>query len=244
METITVMSYNICYYCFDKGDHGYPEDLLAEKSGHYKEMLMRYSPDIIGIQEDAEYCDRNKTLKTVDYLYKPIWTYNPGSAYTTIRSKLQTVQDSYKLMYLSTGRCFRRALIYTGSRKKLLFMSCHPMYGTANAEQRKKEYAELFQHVKASQWDYCIMTGDFNSCTDEDKQNLQTICAANGFGMAIGGYMPWVATCLGHDGKSRQSLDNILFSGNIRLDAVRSLKEWYTRLYSDHVPVVARLNLL
>lgn len=244
METITVMSYNICYYCFDQGNHGFPANLLAEKSGNLKEMLMEYSPDLIGLQEDAEYCDKKKTLKSVDYLFKPIWGYNPGSAYTTIRSKLQTVKNSYKLVYLSTGRCYRRTLVYTEGRKKLLFISAHPMYGTANAVQRETEYAELFQHIRTSQWDYCVVTGDFNSCTDQDKANLKQLCGSNHFGMAIGDYMPWVATCLGHDGKGKQSLDNILFSSNIRVNKLAVLRDWYSRLYSDHVPVVAELRLM
>ena len=216
-----------------------PTQLITGEDAHHIAKALRKS-----VGELLTLCDKNKTLKSVDYLFKPIWQYSPGSSYTTIRSKLLTVKDSYKLIYLSTGRCFRRTLVYTGNGKKLLFISAHPMYGTANVEQRKKEYNELFQHIKTSQWDYCIVTGDFNSCTDTDKANLKNICSLNQFSMAIGDYMPWITTCMGHDGKLNESLDNILFSKNVRMNRLIVLRNWYPMLYSDHVPVVSHLDLL
>jgi len=238
-----VMSYNVCHYNFDQGNTGFPAAIFNEKVSNLKQMLMEYSPDIMGLQEDIEYCDTAKTKKTLDTLYKDRWT-GVGTGGCTIRCKPSIKRLSQKWVEFSTGRYYRRGM-YKVDGKRLLFISAHPtpFSGKENQAKRKTEYTELFDYIKSATWTYCIVVGDMNTFDPEDKANLKAICAENGFDMAIGTYLPWVPTCLGHDGKGTMSFDNILVSSNITIQTTKALREWYSRLYSDHVPLIADLIL-
>ena len=242
MNEITVMTYNICHYCFDKRPNGFPADIMDEKVCNLKTMFMEYHPDMIGIQEEYEYIDKDHTQKAAPYLYKPVWSFRSGYKACSVRSKLPVVAGTYKLMQFSTGQYYRRG-IFTVDGKKLLFISAHPWGKVGNSDKRKVEYTELFQHIRSSQWDYCIVTGDFNTTEKIDKENLKSLCEGNNFTMAIGQYLPWVVTYMGHDGTARQSFDNILVSDRITIKSTKVLREWYDHLYSDHVPVIADVLL-
>lgn len=238
-----VMSYNVCHYNFDQGDTGFPAAILNEKVMNLKEMLMETAPDLIGLQEDVQYCDTVQKKPSVDYLFKPVWI-GTGTGRCTLRYKPQYTRTGQKLVQFSTGRVYRRAF-FNVDGKRMLFISAHPtpFSGAENQAKRKAEYTQLFTDIKALKWTYCVIVGDMNTFDPEDKENLKAICQANGFDMAIGTYMPWITTCMGHDGTGHMSYDNILYSSNITIQSVKALREWYDRLYSDHVPLIADLQL-
>jgi len=241
--SIRIMSYNVCHYNFDQGATGFPAAIINEKVMNLKEMLMETAPDLIGLQEDVQYCDTAQTKTSVDYLFNPVWT-GTGTGQSTIRYKPEYVRKTQKLVQFSTGRVYRRA-IFLVDGKRLLFISAHPtpFSGAENQAKRKAEYTQLFTDIKALRWDWCVVVGDMNTFDTADKENLKAICSENGFDMAIGTYLPWIPTCLGHDGKGTMSFDNILVSGNITIQTTKALREWYGRLYSDHVPLIADLQL-
>ncbi len=241
---IRVMTYNIGHYNMGLATHGYPEDKFDEKSTNLKEMYMEYAPDFIGIQEEEQYADNAKTKKASPFLYSPVWTFRSGYNCTTIRAKYKVVSNTYELSHYSNGMTYRHGLFKIGD-KRLLFISTHAVSKVGNNAARLIQYKELFEYINNTEWDWCIVTGDFNTTDEADKKNLKKLCEDNNFTMAIGQYLPWVDTYLGRAKEStHHSFDNILVSPGCTIKSTKVLRSWWSKLYSDHVPVVADIVLL
>ena len=96
------------------------------------------------------------------------------------------------------------------------------------------EYAPAHTHA--------IICADANSVTDTDKDNLAERAATYGYVLGNGGKLGWFCTNL-RDVPWR-ALDNIIVSENIIINNIVALGEWYNKLYSDHVPLIADVTLL
>lgn len=238
---LTLMTYNVCHYNNDRGEHGFPPAIMDEKVSNLKELLMWYAPDLIGLQEDIEYIDRAGTIKTGGYLFAPVWNCI-GTAGVTIRDRIESISTSRKLVEMSTGRFYRRCL-YRTAYGNILFINAHPTpySGAGNVAKRLAEYTEIFDYTRKAKYDICVVCGDLNTEEEADKANLKRLCETNGFAMVIGTYLPWVKTCFGYDGKSNLSYDNILVKG-ATIKRTQVLRDWYPLLYSDHVPVLAEIS--
>lgn len=243
MSQIRVMTYNIGHYNMGRSETGFPDGLYDEKLAGLKEMLMYAAPDLIGLQEDCKWLDKAHTVTTSAGVFDPVWRFRPEGNGCTVRSKLPLISGSNGKITFSTGRHFRKASFKVDG-KRLLFLSCHPTAHVGNSADRKEEYWELFDYVcNREMWDWCVITGDFNTIEAVDKENLRRECDEHGFGMAIGSYMPWISTFPGKDGTSHGSYDNILVSSGVDIRAMRVMRDWYPLLYSDHVPLAAELIL-
>ena len=139
-----------------------------------------------------------------------------------------------------------------------------PADSEASIADRKVEYTKIIKWVNheinlayyqngtydamvrrfAPAWDYCIICGDMNTITDDDKDNLTDIVDEYGFTMANGGALGWMWTERDVSGADLYALDNIIVSPNIIINGVTAYQGMYENLYSDHVPVVADLTLL
>lgn len=243
MNTIRVMTYNVCYYGDDAGTKGMPSEILEEKVNNLKTMLMATGPDFVGLQEDYPYIDEKATIQARTALFKPVWRFTQGTTETTLRAKYGLVSGTYQLRRFSTDRFYRTGLFnYTPTKQKILFISCHLSAYAKNENKRKTELVELFRFIAGETWDHCVVTGDFNTNTDSDRKTLMEMCDKAGFSAAIGPYLPWIRTCYGHDGKERYSFDNVLVSSGMAIRTVNVLGEWYWSLYSDHVPVLCEIS--
>ncbi len=243
---ISVMSYNICRYNNDESkDPGFPPEIMDRKITNLKQMLMEYGPDFVGLQEDTKYIDRACTKQARTALFTPVWRFVQGTTETTLRAKYGAVSGSFQLMRFSTGRFYAKVIFdYTPAKKKILFVSLHASAYTMNEPSRKKEYDELFNFIfQEKGWDHCIVTGDFNVNTSNDKALLTSLCDETGFNMAIGSYLPWIPTCFGHNGDQELSFDNILVSDKMEIKRTKVLYDWYSGLYSDHLPVICDVAL-
>ena len=237
---LRVMSYNIGHYNMGLSEGGFPDSLYTEKLGNLKQMLMETGPDVIGIQEDTHYVDRAGTKKSPATVYSPVWSFRNGYKYETIRAKFKIVSGSYELVNFSNGQHYRKGTFTIGG-KGVLVVSAHMIAHTGNAEKRKVQYTELFRAISSAE--ACIVTGDFNTTEKADKATLTALCEKNGFTMAIGSYLPWVDTFFGRaEGATPHSFDNILVKG-MTIKTTKVLRDWYERLYSDHVPVIADIEM-
>ena len=88
---------------------------------------------------------------------------------------------------------------------------------------------------------HCIICGDFNSLSDEDKANLKALAAERGFVLANGGAAEWMPTW--QSGENAQCTDNIICSPNVRINSVKTLADRFDDLYSDHIPLLAEVEL-
>ena len=240
---LTVMSYNVGHYNMGQRPFGYPEDVMNEKVTALKEMLMETGPDLIGLQEDYTWADRGKTLKSSTYLYSPVWRYRPSGSSSNIRAKYAAYSGTGELCQFSTGAYYRKAVLKVNGGR-LLMISAHATAHDGNSDKRKTEYAELFEKVREEKWSWAVICGDFNTLTKTDKENLTAACRENSFEMAIGSYLPWIVTFMGRSEQAKKhSFDNILVSPGVTIRTVRARRDWWERLYSDHVPVTAEVEL-
>ncbi len=242
MTRIRVMSYNVGHYNMGLSSHGMPDELVDEKTAGLKEMLMEYAPDLIGIQEEEKWFDQAHEKKASAWLYSPVWCFRGGYDCTTIRAKYKAVSGSYVLDHYSNGMTYRHGIFKVDGRQ-LLAVSTHAASRTGNWEARLQQYRELFAFARSVECDGCVICGDFNTTDPEDRDNLTALCAENGFSQAIGSYLPWVDTYLGRKaGAKRHSFDNILAGPGMVITTTKVLRDWWDRLYSDHVPVVADVD--
>ncbi len=244
MESIGIMTYNICGYNKDQGPKGFPVAIRDEKVSNLKRLLMTYAPDFVGLQEDYKYIDTDGSEQARKAIFSPVWGFVNGTTETTLRAKYGAVPGSYALKRFSTDRFYAKAVFnYTPTDQRILFVSCHPSAYVKNEDKRRTEYTELFEMIQKESWDHCIVAGDFNTNTDNDRDLLRKLCIENRFDMALGTFMPRLPTCLGYDGSALYSFDNILVSGGLMIRKTMVLKDWYNCLYSDHVPVFCEVVL-
>ena len=240
MTRIRVMTYNIGHYNMGRSRHGYPPDVMDEKVAGYKELIMQYAPEIIGVQEDNTYCDQAGKIKAQDYVYKPVYRYRVGGAGSTIKTMFPVVSGTVESGKLDTGASYKRG-VWRVEDRRVMVISLHATAHAGNTEKRRRDYANVFAMAEKEEWDACIICGDFNTREDADKACLAGMCAENGYEMAIGTYLPWVDTYLGRtEGATRYSFDNVLVSGG-SIRRVQVLRDWWERLYSDHVPVICEI---
>lgn len=241
---IRVMSYNVGHYNMGySSTQGFPPEIQSEKVSQFKQLMMQYRPDFIGVQEESRYMDQAGTEAASSGLYKPAYIFRSGYDACTIRSLYEAEAGSYQKIQFSNGQNFRRG-IFRVEGKRLLMISAHPISKTGNSDKRLVQYTELFRHAKESGCDWCIITGDFNTTDQADKTNLKALCDKNKYEMAIGSYLPWVDTFIGRtESQRKHSFDNVLVSPGLRIRTTRVLREWYERLYSDHVPVLCDVEV-
>jgi len=255
-QKLRVMSYNICHFNNDTATYISDEKLCNLKKAFYKA-----NADIVGTQEDSLTID-GSSASSDSYFYYPLYPYKIGGQNPSIHSKF-TYGENDMLEY-SNGR-FLRYGVYTISESiTLLVVSTHPVAnydntGATSAEsiaQRAIQYDELFKWVNGDidlisyassssvhvpTHTHCVICGDFNSLTSSDKSTLLEKASAKNFVAGNGGAIGWFITAMRD---SNSALDNIFVSNNIIINSIEAYNDWYDRLYSDHVPVVADLTLL
>ena len=235
---------------------------IDEKITNFKKMIYKAKADIIGLQENARYIDNDKDFG--EYLFNPIYPKRYGENQCAIVSKYAA--SEFNNLRLSGSRWIYYATVNVNG-KTLLMCSAHTISNYNNTghdsaesiSMRNTEYDEIFkwihgeiqlgvaynEDVKVSvpDWDYCVITMDGNTNTDEDKVNLSNYAAARGFTMANGGYLGWLRTVSLGSG-TWGSIDNIIVSPNIVINSVEVYESMYKELYSDHLPMTADITLL
>lgn len=257
-ETLTVMSYNVAHYNDDVSSVIIPD----EKIKNIIETISNVNADILCIQEDTAYIDSNQVRTPLDYLYMPQYPSYTGLFQTTIRSKKYS--DVSGTVTYSNGRWLGYA-VFTIGNKKVLVVSTHPIAGTENSSisARNTQYEEMFRWLKGDitlrsvrwvdggevvgdpvsvpEFTHIIIGMDGNTLTTSDMTNLSGFASQYKCIMGNGGRLGWLKTA-----RSRfewYSLDNIIVSDNIIINSFESMTEKYSDLYSDHVPLVAKLTL-
>ncbi len=250
---LTVMSYNVANYNNDTSV--YVDDAQIV---NIKKLISAYRPDIVGLQEHRQYLDSGNTKLSHTHLYTPMLPFIKSNTGCCIVSKINGNAD---LLYYSTNRAVRIEYFQI-SNKTLLVVDTHPTAnynntGVDSADSiatRLTEYTELMQWIhgestlkqygsgnmiSVQSWDWCVVTGDFNSITPTDMANLKTLVTARNFTMANGGWMGWIKTHY-----AGLSLDNILCSQNVIINSVEVPELLAAGLYSDHYPIISHITLV
>ena len=260
------LSYNVAQFDNDTSIH-----ISDEKIFNFRKMLSEIQPDFIALQED-QYLDGStaEAQTSVARIFSPVYPISLGTTICTIKTKINPLTN-YGIMYYDTTNTtvgWLRAAIFNVEGKKILICSTHlianynqtGMDSEESKAARELQYTRLFQWIHGeialrqvtenvtktcdpSAWDYCIICGDMNSSTDDDKATLKTLASARNFKLANGGWLGWLETRRSASGVLRASLDNIIVSENVVISSIRACKSMYFDLYSDHYPFVADVIL-
>lgn len=242
--TIDIASYNVAQFVHNHTT----TDLADDKVFGFRNLLSRYNPDIIALQEDAQYIDRGTSpnaKESQSYIFNPVYPNSVNQSGVNVKSKQQPTASG-TLVY-TTGRTLCFSVFAVGSNKSLLVVSTHPTGGTSETAARNTEYNELFDWLSGSitlpaygtaapitvpTTDYQIVCGDMNSSTDTDKELLETLIAEGGYTAANGGRFGWIQTT-----PAGTSLDNVICSEDIIINSVKVAKVSGDIVYSDRYPL-------
>lgn len=252
---LSVLSYNVANYNNDSNTFIDDEHIFE-----FIKTLYDCNADILTIQEDREYIDEENTKNTTEYLYYPSYPNRIGTGANTIRSKFPTSNSG--TLTFSNGRILRYT-VYSNGSYNLLICSTHMVWSYNNTDPdsadsisaRNIQYSELFNWVNgnialadynsgiltyAPTHTHCIIGVDANSAYDIDKTNLTSAATNAGFIMGNGGRIGWFKTEI----PLNVSIDNIIVSNNIIINSIEAFSNLYNRLYSDHIPILAKLTLI
>ena len=257
-EKLRIMTYNVAAFDNDTATMISDEQVL-----NLRKMLGIVNADILCIQEDNQYIDSGNAKASHSHVYLPQYPYKHGSNGGVIHAKQQAVDGGSLNLMFTNGRYMRFATYQITDSIKVLVCCTHPVYNYNNTggesassiAARYTQYSEMFDWIDGnitlndqSSGDpitvpthtHWIIGLDSNSATATDKTNLQTLAAAHNGILGNGGALGWFLTEFRYD----YSIDNIIVSDNIIINNIEALSQWYSRLYSDHVPVYADLTLL
>lgn len=256
-EALRIMTYNVAKWNKDTSTF-----LTDEKIFNVREFLSDTQPAIVCTQEDGPIDATSGSRPSATWIFNPAIPQHYGAGQCCIHSRAAALENVGVVWMQSTRPI--RAAVYTINNKRVLICSVHPLAnkdstGSSSVEsiaERLTEYTQLFNWVmgrvqlplypnnvmtSAPAWDACIICGDFNTITTDDKGNLATLAGADGFTMANGGYLGWIETEVNQNG--RKALDNVIVKGCV-INGFKSYQSKYEELWSDHYPVICDLTVL
>lgn len=241
-DTLKVMSYNLGHYAYGTG-MGLPSNIYDEKLTNYRRFFGKELPDVCGFQEYDSRMDEENTVYSRDVL----WDYFYKNSYYSgtqeaIYSNLDLSFGAYK--ELSTGRPYVE--MYGNG---IYLISVHLSVGANNASARLAEAREIVNI--ASQYERFIIFGDFNPEPGEEGTLFKVFTDA-GMNIAncgfFGKFYTWTSNRADFDDYDHPTgtlwyIDNVITSDNIKITGVRPVPEAFSLLASDHIPIVAELEL-
>ncbi len=241
---LKVMTYNMGHYNYGVGV-GLPPDIYDEKLLNYRRFFGEQNCDVIGIQEYDTKMDEANTINSADVL----WNHSyPSSVFTgsstALRSRIRIFDGKYS--QLSTGRYYCE-----GTMNSIYLLSVHLSVGVSNTQTRLDEADEIISTLLAGKERF-IMFGDFNPEPGEEEALYKKFTDA-GYNIAncgwFGKYYTWSNNRADFDnyenptGTRLYYLDNIITSANIKIENVYPVPSAYKKLSSDHIPLVAELDI-
>lgn len=243
-SSLKVMTYNMGHYNYGTGV-GLPSSIYDEKLINYRRFFGEQNCDIVGIQEYDTRMDEANTIWADDVLWDYYYPYEQTTgSHTALKTKLPLVNSKYD--QLSTGRYYCE-----GWLNGIYVLSVHLSVGTQNTQTRLDEADEIIANLLDGKETF-IMFGDFNPEPSEEDA-LYKKFTDEGYNIAncgwFGKYYSWSNNRADFDnydhptGTKLYYLDNIIVSSNIKINNVYPLPSAYSKLSSDHIPIVAELSI-
>ena len=231
---VKILSYNVAKWKNDSATY-----ISDQKVINVKKLMMYTDPDVVCLQEDADYIDGNSTKSTLSHVFAPLFCYKAGEGGATIYDKKNTDFHTYTLLDNENNTLITvRKTAITVDSKTLTIYNAH--FTVSSPENRLAQLNGFFnQLISVEHPAYWVLCADFNTLTATDVTNLTTIAANNNCTLANGGYLGWLKT-----NKTNVAIDNMLCSQNVLIREYHVLENWFDSLYSDHYPTYGVLELL
>lgn len=231
---VKVLSYNVAKWNNDSATY-----IDAEKTINVKKLVMYTDPDVVCLQEDAEFIDGDGLKNTLANVFAPLFCYKAGVGGATIYDKKNSEFHTYTLLDDENNTLLTvRKTAVTVDSKTLTIYCAH--LSVSSAEKRLEQLTAFFDDIiDVEQPAYWVLCGDFNTLTATDVTNLENIASTESCTLANGGYLGWLKS-----NKTNVAIDNMLCSDGVLIREYHVLENWYESLYSDHYPTYAVLELL
>lgn len=253
-KKLKVMTYNVGHYHYGVTDPdtniywGIPPEIYDAKLTNWKRLLGKMSASIIGVQEYSSWMNavatEEEAIMADSVLWDNLYPYKKETGSQTALKSKEYFYWSYNNQ-LSTGRYYTKAYI-----NGVCLLSVHLTVGVAYTQTRLAEAAEILSIL--AEEERFIIFGDFN-CEPGEEDDLYAVFTSAGCKLAncgfFGKYYTWSNNREDFDhyenpqGTDLYYLDNIIVSNNITIQDAYPIPEAYSKLTSDHIPLVAELEL-
>lgn len=233
---INVMSYNCGKWSYGV-DGGYSDSVtLIEKLINVRRMFAKEYCDVVGLQEKRNGFDEQNTINANTSILEHWYKYYATRDISVLEWDVPEIRSIYEIenggyAKTSTNRNYTYGYInFNGKRIFLLNVHLSPN-SQSDRSTEINEFLALLQDKE-----YVIVTGDFNAISgisefDIWKTNDYKICNGDFFGDFVTAH-----------GDDVLKIDNIIVSSNIDIIDVHIVDE-YDKLCSDHLPIVAKLQV-
>ena len=230
------MSYNVGQWYNGSGTV-VPDDMAEEYMKIQKDIIERYNPDILCLQEYTTKINNRlnfdpKKRYNYYYLFPSNNVYN-GKAICTKDVSFDFSNGNYTNSD-SLRRNYIKGYIYLNG-KKVLIVSTHLSLDLAH---RKLEFEELLSIVRTEE--YCILCMDSN----QESSNPDSDGYRDTFGLFVNaGYKVLNKDIVTHPSNS-ECIDNIIVSNNINVKSIFADKQkQILGDNADHYPLVSYLEI-
>lgn len=245
---LRVGSYNIGHFC--EGVSSEP-DGTEDKKIEFRKCLAKMNCNIIGLQENDDFYNLQKTETSYNAIYNNFKYYKNGNKYeyncNGIISDYEIINEYetiFKNNYNQKRYYFNCDVVIDGKAIHLITTQLD----FQDSPTRKKQIAELIE--EANKYERCIIFGDFNTANRVNNNAYEPYNALfkedyklftdNGFSLANAGYLGEETTLVSRVNalEGNYPWDNVIVSNNIKIKTLEVVKMEYMK---DHYPIVVDL---
>lgn len=242
--TIRVMQNNIGQFNFGH-DGGYAGTGIGLKLSNYRELLMKYHPDILCLQEYREYVD-SQNRHNADYiLFNDMFPYKSYEEYGYVN--FLTFQPfNFRHTYLHTVGDYPVHMVYGSvivNNKEIAIGSCalNTLGGTPDGAMKIRAIDKMITLL--SSYDTAIIGVDANASSEEEANVIKSYLKTNGFRTANWDYAGYLPT-YNPSSNIYKCIDSIFIKGTARFTNIEVVPaSEYDKLLSDHLPVIADITI-
>ena len=241
---IRIMQNNIGQFNFGY-DGGYAGADIGLKLSNYRQMLMKYKPDIIGLQEYRTFVDALNTRNADYILFNDIIPYKSYEEYGyVILSKYKPYNTRH--VYLHSEGDYPVHMVYGNiivDNMEVIIgtTALNTLGGSADASMKIRALNRMVSLLSGTKT--AIICADANPQSQEEADAIKAFMKAAGYRTANWDYAGYLESYNPYS-NIYKCIDTIFIKGNARFAQIDMVpKNEYSNLLSDHLPIIADITI-
>lgn len=237
---VRLLQYNIGKFNYGVAG-GLPAATAPTKVQNYKDFLGEQLPDIVCMQEYVTYVDENSSIPAAD-IFDPVYRsvsdiskesaiYSNSVIYRTGNRWIQVSGDpSASAIWADLHIGGRHVRVITGY-----------LNVAATTQQKKDAIDNLMTNLTLDQANV-ILSYDMNPNDETEANALKAYLASYGYTCANWDYFGYKITYR-ENWSGYKVIDNVMVKGDIKIRSLKPIYDAYSKLSSDHYPVIVDLDI-